>query len=350
MSDISNSGQFDWGGVLQAGADIAVAGINAGSTKASQKRAFKFNKQLMEHQDLINDQNALDSYNRAIEAWHMTNEYNDPSAARRRYEDAGMNPALAYGGGSAGVNTAGGLSPAPASEVGVGSIGTPALSVTSPNMLALSEALVNRSIANKNNAEADSLRGDTKPQQANIAATEARAALDRAMTDKAVSENERTKVLTALDEFNLSLQIETRDLTIDTARANLYTIKQNYRKLAADIEGINIDNSIKRESMRGVIIDMILKEAELNYYLETGQTATTAMIDEARASAVELDEQALLNAANRGVAEQEAETRKWGNVASIAGSIALTIASLWGVGKAAKGAWSWYRRKPAGFK
>lgn len=257
MSDISTSGQFDWGGVLQAGTDIAVAGINAGSTKASQKRAFKFNKQLMDHQDLINDQNALDSYNRAIEAWHMTNEYNDPSAARQRYEDAGMNPALAYGGGSAGVNTAGGLSPAPASEVGVGSIGTPTLPVTSPNMLALSEALVNRSIANKNNAEADSLRGETKPTQVEMDLHQS----EKALVDEKIIGQRVANDLDALryeldkewkpQEYELNNKILTR--RAETAFEELVAARnenalypQKVEQINAHIENMYTDTLLKR--------------------------------------------------------------------------------------------------------
>ncbi|MDR1941429.1 MAG: hypothetical protein LBQ47_03810 [Endomicrobium sp.] len=44
-------------------------------------------------------------YDKSIEAWNRTNEYNSPSAVMQRLKDAGLNPNLVYGHGNA-VNTA----------------------------------------------------------------------------------------------------------------------------------------------------------------------------------------------------------------------------------------------------
>lgn len=67
-------------------ASSAIGGLIGLGTTALQ---HKYNKELAEYQ---NDMN--------IENWNMQNTYNSPIEQRKRLEEAGLNPALMYGGGA----------------------------------------------------------------------------------------------------------------------------------------------------------------------------------------------------------------------------------------------------------
>lgn len=52
-------------------------------------------------QNTANKKAATKAYQRQVEMWNMQNEYNSPAAQVQRLKDAGLNPALVYGTGSA---------------------------------------------------------------------------------------------------------------------------------------------------------------------------------------------------------------------------------------------------------
>lgn len=76
------------------GGSLLGAGIGAISSKRGQRRAFSYNKALMDYQNQINLQN-----------WRLENEYNSPQNQMARYQAAGLNPNLVAGdvGGSIGA-------------------------------------------------------------------------------------------------------------------------------------------------------------------------------------------------------------------------------------------------------
>lgn len=59
------------------------------------------------------EKSAQDQYNRQVDFWNMQNAYNDPAAARKRMENAGMNPTTDMGSG---INAAGSGSTVPGNE------------------------------------------------------------------------------------------------------------------------------------------------------------------------------------------------------------------------------------------
>lgn len=78
------------GEVIAAGIAAAATGvstaINSSGRRKSQKRAYEYQRKLMEYQNEI-----------ALKNWQLENEYNSPSAQMQRYQDAGLNPNLIYG-------------------------------------------------------------------------------------------------------------------------------------------------------------------------------------------------------------------------------------------------------------
>lgn len=85
-------------GIVAAAGSAASAGVNAASASATSRKSYKFTKMLQEQQ-----------YERQKEMRDYANWYNSPVEQRARYEAAGLNPDLMYGGGS----TSAGMSDTP---------------------------------------------------------------------------------------------------------------------------------------------------------------------------------------------------------------------------------------------
>jgi len=96
-------------------------------------------------QNLANKQN--------VEFWKMQNAYNTPKAQMGRLTDAGLNPNLIYGSGSANTGVAGSIAPAKPSPY---SVQNP---IPLQSALLQSQIDLNNSNANKNNVQADSVGG-----------------------------------------------------------------------------------------------------------------------------------------------------------------------------------------------
>lgn len=118
-----NPRQSQWIGAAIAGGAALIGGLtSAFSNKSASSKSNKTNLQLAEYQNEANKayqqrefefnskQSELE-YQRNLEKWQMENEYNSPAAQMQRYQEAGLNPNLIYGTGSA---SAGNASAAPA--------------------------------------------------------------------------------------------------------------------------------------------------------------------------------------------------------------------------------------------
>lgn len=86
------------GGIIAAAGSTAAAGIQTAGASATNRKSYKFTKMLQEQQ-----------YERQKEMRDYANWYNSPVEQRARYEAAGLNPDLMYGGGS----TSAGMSETP---------------------------------------------------------------------------------------------------------------------------------------------------------------------------------------------------------------------------------------------
>lgn len=86
------------GGIIAAAGTTAAAGIQTAGAAVTNRKSYKFTKMLQEQQ-----------YERQKEMRDYANWYNSPVEQRARYEAAGLNPDLMYGGGS----TSAGMSDTP---------------------------------------------------------------------------------------------------------------------------------------------------------------------------------------------------------------------------------------------
>lgn len=77
-------------GIFTGLASIGQSLIDRETSRLNQERTIRENRRLAEYQ-----------YSKDLEMWNRGNEYNAPSAQMSRLRQAGLNPNLVYGGGSA---------------------------------------------------------------------------------------------------------------------------------------------------------------------------------------------------------------------------------------------------------
>lgn len=106
-------GSLITGGLSAIGSGIA--GLFGKKSQSSSNKANialaekqnEYNLQLQQNEFRQNQQQSELEYQRNLELWHLQQEYNTPSAQMQRYLDAGLNPNLIYGTGSASAGNAG---------------------------------------------------------------------------------------------------------------------------------------------------------------------------------------------------------------------------------------------------
>lgn len=87
---------------IGAGASLLGGAIGAGSQSSANKTNMAIAKMNNEYNERM--QNQQNAYN--LDMWMKQNDYNSPTAQLQRFKDAGLNPNLIYGGGSASAGNA----------------------------------------------------------------------------------------------------------------------------------------------------------------------------------------------------------------------------------------------------
>lgn len=230
------------------GALMGALNANSASNQSWQKT-----HQLMEIQAELNRKNAEFNTAQAKEMWNYTNFKNQ----MKHIKEAGLSPGLIYGmggqgGSTQGAGTANGVGLPQDQSVGMG-LRAQEIGVEMAN--ALSQIKLNESQANKNEAEANKIKGvDTEAQKATI---------DNLI---AQTSNEKVKKGLILGQIRVAdaeeeLKRNTADWTKDKAeetRWNIKSLRKGIDKLTAEIDGIDLDNNLKRQT-----IDNKVKESAL---------------------------------------------------------------------------------------
>lgn len=86
---------------------ILIGGLaaSAGTSIFGAASANRTNRELAQEQAQFNLQNQIDQRNFDLEMWERANAYNSPQAQMARFAEAGLNPHLIYGKGTAGNAT-----------------------------------------------------------------------------------------------------------------------------------------------------------------------------------------------------------------------------------------------------
>lgn len=230
------------------GALMGALGSNSASNQSWQRQ-----HQLMEIQAELNQKNAKFNTAQAKEMWNYTNFENQ----MKHIKEAGLSPGLIYGmggqgGSTQGAGTASGVGLPQDQSVGMG-LRAQEIGIEMAN--ALSQIKLNESQANKNEAEADKIKGvDTEAQKATIDYLIAQTSNEKVKKGLILGQ---IRVADAEEELKRNTADWTKDKAEET-RWNIKSLKKGIDKLAVEIDGVELDNDLKRRT-----IDNKVKESSL---------------------------------------------------------------------------------------
>ena len=252
------------------GAIMGIGGTLMGALNANSasNQSWQRQHQLMEIQAELNQKNAKFNTAQAKEMWNYTNFENQ----MKHIKEAGLSPGLIYGmggngGSTQGAGAANGVGLPQDQSVGMG-LRAQEIGIEMAN--ALSQIKLNESQANKNEAEANKIKGvDTDLQKATI---------DNLI---AQTSNEKIKRGLILGQIRVAdaeeeLKRNTADWTkekIEETQWNIKSLKKGIDKLAVEIDGVELDNDLKRRTLdnkikestltlQNLMTEILLKESQ----------------------------------------------------------------------------------------
>lgn len=229
-------------------------GASLGSLFSSGS-SYEQSKKLMREQMDFQREMAAKQQDYWMDQFNVTNEYNDPKNAVRRYLNAGISPSAAFGGSAVGQSSA---------QMSVGSggvpVGYPPTLQSGPQTFAtIAQALSSLGSAFKNSAEGRSISQMMTEQLRGLTLT-----------------NDQKQFMFELDKLNLPKR-QKQEL------ANLGT---QYLKMSAEIGVLNEDELLKMETRFRTIqerVNEITKGEMLSFDAEHYFTTWKSMIDQRRA-------------------------------------------------------------------
>lgn len=230
------------------GALMGALGANGASSQSWQRQ-----HQLMEIQAELNQKNAKFNTAQAKEMWNYTNFENQMKHIR----EAGLSPGLIYGMGGQGGSTQGagaanGVGLPQDQSVGMG-LRAQEIGIEMAN--ALSQIKLNESQASKNEAEANKIKGvDTEAQKATVENIIAQTSNEKIKRGLILGQ---IRVADAEEELKRNTADWTKDKAEET-RWNVKSLKKGIEKLSVEIDGVELDNDLKKRT-----IDNKVKESAL---------------------------------------------------------------------------------------
>lgn len=237
------------------GAIMGIGGALMGALNANgaSDQSWQRQHQLMEIQAELNRKNAKYNTAQAKEMWNYTNFENQ----MKHIKEAGLSPGLIYGMGGQGGSTQGagaasGVGLPQDQSVGMG-LRAQEIGVEMAN--ALSQIKLNESQANKNEAEANKIKGvDTEAQQATIDNLVAQTSNEKIKRGLILGQ---IRVADAEEELKRNTADWTKEKAEET-RWNVKSLQKGIDKLTKEIDGVELDNDLKRRT-----IDNKVKESAL---------------------------------------------------------------------------------------
>lgn len=229
-------------------------GLSGGNWEDQMEQQFQNEKEMMGLQNQYNQAMAQANHERNKQMWDYTNFEN----ARAHLENANLSVGLMYGnGGAGGASTAGGQGSGPGNPgTNAVGMGLQAKAIELQNKQIESQIALNMATAEKTASEAKKIAGvDTKQAEAN--------------TENLIQATNNEKIRRGLILANIRYQDAMEELTRNQADAKklefgqitqgIKNLEKAWEQLDANIEGIKIDNKVKRET-----VETMVKQAQAN--------------------------------------------------------------------------------------
>lgn len=253
--------------VAQAVGGVASTLGATGLFRASLRKQIQANKELAEYNDWISDVNADKAWERQLMLNQIQYEQNSYPTLMKQLEEAGLNKSLALGSASGGGQ--GGGSPAPmAAPMGAQSPDIAALSnagsmglTAGGGMVAelakiAAEIKVAESAANKNNAEADSIRGE----EGTVGESQiAKNMSDIGLNKSAEALNNANKELAT---FEQKINNATETERIEMVKNQLSIQRMAYDTSLQELRQAEVETDVKRKTAQNVIIEQAGRAAQ----------------------------------------------------------------------------------------
>lgn len=225
------------------GFSLAGAAISPIANAISGAQNYKNQRKLMWLQSDLNQQAAEWQNQTNIANWQMQNEYNTPANQMQRLIDAGLNPNLMYGNGSAATGNADNVQGASAGSTG---LGHSAININT------ADAAVAMSNIVRNMQQGELMQSQIDMQRAQQRQADAQTASIMAST-------RRTDVGTMQDLFNYNFSKDTRDFAItkmlsetDKISSETKLNEVNYNNLVT--QGQLLQEKLKLAPMQSVLL------------------------------------------------------------------------------------------------
>jgi hypothetical protein len=241
---MASTGNTITSGIFQLG------GMALGNKWAKQaaERQHKYNKEIMkiQHGYNIESQQLGQQYNK--EMWDYTNYENQ----KRHLEAAGLNPALLYGMGGGGGATAAGAQGSGSSAVGGNEMAAGNAQKAMGLMMGEQWSRIASNLADAalKKAETNKVKGvDTDLQNANIEYIIAQTSNEKVKKGLIYA---NTRLLDAQEELQRTSVDYTKQKT-DEIRWNIKLVEKEVDRLAKEIDGLDLDNEYKKETLKNRI-------------------------------------------------------------------------------------------------
>ena len=252
FSAIGNIGKKILGGVTGGLSDMAVDGIMGmmgGGSKGAREDAIKDQQQLMNYQQQLNQQNATFTQGLQKDMWNAT--------TREQYglqvqgmKDAGLNPALMYGGGASGGGTTGSAAVAPSTGGNASSMSDRMGMALQMKQIGLQERQVESQVE-LNEANAEKAKADAA-KTSGVDTTEANSRIEQIKNQIKTNEIGWDKAEQEIRQMKNSNQI-----TEETMNDTIVGIRHEMagKELDNELKRANIDlTKAQRESVRQGIL------------------------------------------------------------------------------------------------
>lgn len=244
------------------------AGLNAAMSSGTANEQWGNQLKLMEIQNRYNEQMAKNNQLRNKDLWDYTNYENQ----KQHIKNAGLNPALMYGmggGGGASANGAQGQGVTQPTDRSV-EMGLKQQGLGLQLASIASQVDLNKSQAEKNKVEADKIAGvDTDMQKATIDNLIAQTSNEKVKKGLILGQ---IRVADAEEELKRNMADWTKDKA-DETRWNIKSLQKGIDKLAEEINGMKLDNELKKRTidnkvkessltLQNLISEILLKESQ----------------------------------------------------------------------------------------